>query len=164
MNNQYLKCNTFKNSSIYLINRVLTMENATKTKINYNLASTVISGFIIGAALIILAYLIGKDPKEYPITYLICICGYILGWITAIISTPMNSSDATKISRFTGVIGTFFSGYILSKADRLLDDMFNPDHIFTTLTGGRILLFTCCFGLTFIIVFYYRQYKWKVKE
>ena len=138
------------------------MEESSKKKSNYKLLATALSGVIVGSALIILAYLVGQDKSEYPTTYIICICGYILGWIVALISTPMNHIDENKIGRFTKMVGTFLSGYLLSKLDNIFDVIFDPTQIFTSLSGVRILLFICSFGLTFIMVFYYRQYKWKV--
>lgn len=145
-----------------------TAENASQKVImkkipGYNLLATVISGVIVGSALILLAYLVNPDRTVYPITYLICICGYVLGWVTAIISTPMNKRDEDGIGKFTKMIGTFLSGYILSKSDKLIEKLTDPSEIFVPLTGARLLLFACCFGLTFILVFYYREYKWSVK-
>ncbi len=140
------------------------MGDTSKNKTGYKLFATALSGVIVGSALIVLAYLVGPDRADYPITYIVCICGYILGWIVAIISTPMNTSDENKISRFTSVVGTFLSGYMLSKLDRVFEKIFDPALVFDSLTGVRILLFVCCFGMTFILVFYYRQYKWRVDE
>ena len=130
---------------------------------NYNLLATVVSGAIVGVALIVLAYLVGPDRSVYPITYLICICGYLMGWIVAIVSTPMNKKDEDGLGKFTKLIGTFLTGYILSKCDKLIEYLANPSQAFSPLIGVRILLFICCFGLTFILVFYYREYKWSVK-
>lgn len=138
------------------------MESKLVRKSNYSLTATIVSGIVVGLSLIYLAYRVGPEPNEYPITYIICICGYIIGWIVAIISTPMNEIDRDKIGRFTGLIGTFISGYLLSKLDKILERIFDPAVIFSELTGARVLLFICCFGITFILVFYYRQYKWRV--
>ena len=140
------------------------MESKLRRTTNYNLKATMISGVVVGLALIALAYLIGPERDVYPMTYLICISGYILGWIVAIISTPMNEIDKDKIGRFTGLVGTFLSGYLLSKLDKVIEQILNPEQIFTYLIGARLLLFVCCFGITFIMVFYYRQYKWKVVD
>ena len=76
----------------------------------------------------------------------------------------MNESDLSRIGRFTGLIGTFLSGYLLSKFDNVLERIMDPDLVLTPLVGSRLLLFVCCFGLTFIMVFYYRRYKWMVIE
>jgi|SRR5689334_19182258 len=134
------------------------------TRHYYNLLATVLSGIIIGSALIFFAYKVGTGKDVYPITFLICIFGYILGWIIALISTPMSKNDEDGISKFSKVVGTFISGYLLSKLDKVLEAIFNPASLFTTIAGPRLLLFACCFGLTFILVFYYRRYKWKYSQ
>lgn len=127
----------------------------------YSLAATAISGCIVGFALIYLAYRVGPDPAVYPITYLICIFGYILGWIIAIVSTPMNKNDETDLGKFSKLLGSFLTGYVLSKCDKLLEAILDTNKVFTTIAGARLLLFACCFGITFILVFYYRRYKWR---
>ncbi|AHF18058.1 hypothetical protein [Niabella soli] len=127
----------------------------------YSLAATAISGCIIGITLIYLAYRVGPDPAVYPITYLICIFGYILGWIIAIVSTPMNKSDETDLGKFSKILGSFLTGYVLSKCDKIFEAILDINKVFMTIAGARLLLFVCCFGITFIMVFYYRRYKWK---
>lgn len=126
--------------------------------------ATIVSGVIVGSALIYLAYIINPSPEIYPTTYLICILGYILGWIVAIISTPMNQKDEDGLGKFSKIVGTFLSGYLLSKFDKVLEKILEPNQVLTTLIGTRLLLFGCCFGITFIIVFYYRSYKWKYEQ
>jgi uncharacterized membrane protein YeaQ/YmgE (transglycosylase-associated protein family) len=135
-----------------------------KKKSNYNLLATAVSGAIVGSALIVMAYLVGEERSVYPTTYIICICGYILGWIVALISTPMNKTDEDKLGRFTKMAGTFLTGYLLSKFDKILEKILDPAQVFSSIAGARILLFICCFGLTFIMVYYYREYKWSIKE
>ena len=73
-------------------------------KSGYKLFATELSGVVVGVALIILAYLVGQDRSVYPTTYIICISGYILGWIVALISTPMNTNDESKIGRGQGIL------------------------------------------------------------
>jgi uncharacterized membrane protein len=147
-----------------LDNKNLPREVRKKRISNYNLLATAVSGAIVGTALIVMAYLVGEDRSIYPTTYIICICGYILGWIVAIISTPMNKTDEDKIGRFTKITGTFLTGYLLSKFDKILENILDPVKVFSSIAGVRILLFICCFGLTFIMVYYYREYKWRIKE
>jgi hypothetical protein len=126
--------------------------------INYKLVGTGLSGLVFGVALIIFAYLIGPQSDVYPITYIICISGSLLGWLIAIISTPYDKTDEDKIGKFTKLVGTFLTGYLLSKFDKVLEKIIDPTQILSSLIGLRILLFICCFVVTFIIVFVYRQY------
>jgi uncharacterized membrane protein YeaQ/YmgE (transglycosylase-associated protein family) len=125
----------------------------------YSLVPAIVSAIIVVPALVYLAWRVSPGDKDYPVTYIICLCGYVLGWILAIISTPMDKSDEDKISRFTKVVGTFLTGYLLGKIDKLIETITNPSFL-TTLGGIRLLLFLCCCGFTFIMVFYYREYKY----
>ena len=125
---------------------------------NYKITATGFIGLALGIALLVFAYLAGPQQHVYPITYIICICGSLLGWLIAIISTPYDKTDEDKIGKFTKFIGTFLSGYILSKFDKVIEKVIDPAQILSSLIGIRIILFVCCFTLTFIIVFVYRQY------
>ena len=89
---------------------------------------------------------------------LFCVLGFILGWVIAIYSTPYNKKDETKLNRFANLVGTFLTGYILSKCDKLFERLTNPDFLLSSLQGGRILLFLSFFGLSWIVVFVYRRY------
>jgi VIT1/CCC1 family predicted Fe2+/Mn2+ transporter len=126
--------------------------------INYKTAATGITGFVLGVALAIFAYLAGPEQTVYPITYIICISGSLLGWLIAIISTPYDKTDENKIGKFTKLVGTFLTGYILSKFDKVIEKVIDPGQILSSLIGIRLLLFICSFVLTFIVVFVYRQY------
>ncbi len=145
-----------------LNSKTLPKDTRKKKTSNYNLLATGVSGAVVGTAIIVMAYLVGEERSVYPTTYIICICGYILGWIVALISTPMNKTDEDKLGRFTKMAGTFLTGYLLSKFDKILEKILDPAQVFSSIAGVRILLFICCFGLTFILVFYYREYKWRI--
>jgi uncharacterized membrane protein YeaQ/YmgE (transglycosylase-associated protein family) len=147
-----------------LEHKTLVKQAKSKKQSNYNLLATGISGAVVGTAIIVMAYLVGEERSVYPTTYIICICGYILGWIVALVSTPMNKTDEDKLGRFTKLAGTFLTGYLLSKFDKILEKILDPAQIFSSIAGARVLLFICCFGLTFILVFYYREYKWRISE
>jgi hypothetical protein len=111
-----------------------------------------------------MAYLVAEERTVYPTINIISICGYILGWMVALISTPMIKTDEHKLGRFTKLAGTFLTGYLLSKFDEILESILDPALIFSSITGVRVLLFIYCLSLTFILVYYYRQYNWRVIE
>jgi uncharacterized membrane protein len=56
------------------------------------------------------------------------------------------------------MIGTFVSGYLLSKVDGLILKILNPETFFTSLTGIRFILFLNFFILSWIVVFVFRIY------
>ena len=124
--------------------------------INYKLIATTFFAATVAIALIIIAFRFNEG--NHSITYLVCLLGFILGWIIAIFTTPYDVKDETQLNRFSKLVGTFLTGYILSKCDKLFETITRPEFVFTSLQGGRLLLFLCYFGLAWIVVFVYRQY------
>lgn len=127
-------------------------------KLNYKLKTTAFAALFFGIALAILAYKIGPESNVYPITYLICLAGCILGWLIGMLTSPYNLEDENKLGKFSKLIGTFLSGYILSKFDRVIEEIINPGSMLTPIIGLRVLLFVCFFCLIWIVVFVFRQY------
>lgn len=130
--------------------------NWIKTR-NWKIWSTVTFAAIGYGFLICNAIKIGKT-EVVPITYITCIAAWILGWIVAIITTPYDKNDEDKIGKFTKIVGSFLSGYLLSKFDKVAEKAITADIVLTNQYGARILLFACFFGLTWIFVFVFRQY------
>ena len=127
-------------------------------KLNYKLMMTVISAILFSIALIFIAYKIGPEQNVYPITFLICLSGCILGWIVGILTSPYDKADESKLNKFSKLIGTFISGYLLSKLDKVFESIFSPESLLTPIIGLRVLLFVCFFCIMWIIVFVFRQY------
>ena len=119
---------------------------------------TAISAAFFAIALIVFAYKIGPESNVYPVTYLICLAGCILGWLIGMLTSPYNLEDENKLGKFSKLIGTFLSGYILSKFDRVIENIINPTSMLIPLIGLRVLLFGCFFCLMWIVVFVFRQY------
>jgi uncharacterized membrane protein YeaQ/YmgE (transglycosylase-associated protein family) len=126
-------------------------------KLNNKLKTTVIFGAIIAILLFVLAYMVGPEPNVYPKTFLISIAGCIFGWVIGVLTSPINTEEENKLNKFPKLIGTFLSGYILSKFDRVAESLVNPTFILIPLVGLRVLLFICFFCLTWILVFEFRQ-------
>lgn len=128
------------------------------TRRSYKIISTGFFGSVIGIGLIIFAFQFDKDNENRTITLLVCTLGLILGWIVAIMTTPYNKKDGDSIDKFSKLVGTFLTGYILSKADKVIEKVFREDYILSIQIGGRLLFFLCFFGLSWIVVFVYRLY------
>jgi len=99
---------------------------------------------------------------HFPTTFLICISGFIWGWIIGIITNAYDG-DNQKINKFTATVGAFLLGYIASKYDKQFDSEMSPSKILMDPIWSRMLLFSCFFGLTWFIIFIYRNYI-RVKE
>lgn len=137
-------------------------KNGTGEKLsdNYKLLATGSFATIFGVGLLILVFF-ESNSNEYATTLLICLSGCLLGWVIGIITSPYGKPDADNISKFTKLIGTFLSGYILAKMDKIFENFLsvkNVESSFSGLSGIRILFFLCYFLLTWVVVFVYRQY------
>jgi len=124
-------------------------------KLDYKVRSTAVFAIIFEVPLFFFAYQI--DKVNYPVTYIICLSGGVLGWLIGIFSSPHSNKESEQFRKLSSIIGTFLSGYILSKFDKVFD----PQYLklsFDTLIGIRIALFLCFLGITWIVVFVSRYY------
>jgi len=131
----------------------------TKLKeLNYKIKMTLISSLFLVIPLTILAYQMSPEKNDYLVSYLICITAIILGWVFAFITSPYDNSDKKNFKEFSKLVGTFLTGYFLSKFDKFLDSIATVHAELTILIGVRILLFISFFFLTWIVVYVFRQY------
>jgi hypothetical protein len=115
------------------------------------------SSIICGTAILIFGYIISPSCKDIAITYTVILLGILLGWLVGMITTPYDHRDGSKIIKFSTLIGTFISGFLLSKLDKVVDVILS-NGVQSELMGMRLLLFACSFILVWIVVFIYRVY------
>jgi len=135
----------------------MSIKKKTRIDFNFKVLSTIIFAVIFATLLLWLAYKVTSDGQYY-LTYILCISGCILGWLIGIVTTPYDDDDAKKIGNFSKMIGTFLSGYLLSKFDGIISKMLNPDTFFSSTFGLRFLLFVSFFVISWIVVFVFRLY------
>lgn len=63
---------------------------------------------------------ISADTRGAWIAVIILTFGIACGWLAGTVSSPNASSEWARFSSFGKAIGTFLSGYVLSKADPLI--------------------------------------------
>jgi hypothetical protein len=127
---------------------------------NYKIIATGAFAVIFGLGLLFLIFFEGES-KDYPTTLLISLAGCILGWVIGIITSPYDETDGKKIDKFVKMIGTFLSGYILAKLDKVFEHFLSVDSVKSALDniyGIRALFFVSYFLLTWLVVFVYRLY------
>lgn len=128
---------------------------------NYKIIATGISGTVIGLTLTVLVFVIG-EKADHTTTFLVGIAGALSGWVMGVITTPYDETDSSKIDKFTKLLGTFLSGYILAKLDKVFENLLsikNFDATTSGVNGVRILFFLCYFFLFWVVVFVYRSYS-----
>jgi len=132
------------------------LEKKEKKK-NYKFIATLIFAFSFAIFLSFFAYKIDTHETVYPITYVICLTGCVLGWLVGIITTPYDNVDENKTSKFSKLIGTFISGYFLSKFDKVISSQLKGEAI-SPLSATRALLFISFFALAWIMTYVFRLY------
>jgi hypothetical protein len=132
------------------------MKTLSNIPLNFKIKASTISIFII--AFILLAATYFDNPKDFAFTLIICLLGSILGWLVAMLVTPYGQTDATNLKSFSKIIGSFLTGYVLSKLDKVFETFVNEKQYADKLTIIRLMLFISFFFLFWILVFSYRTY------
>ena len=122
------------------------------------------SAFLIGIALLWLAYQLGIDGHAYLVNWVICLFGAVIGWGVGLMSSPSSERESAKFSGVTKTVSAFLSGYILSKLDPLIQTVLQSDQFFQESVLVRIAFFLSAFCLSMVIVYINRVYFLNVVE
>jgi len=115
-----------------------------------------ITGYIILAVLIWIASKIG-GPFHHNL--LICLLGFIIGWILGTLASPYSKSESARFLSLSQVISAFVSGYLISKLDRFLEEtLFTKAGEVQNHAWIRAGLFAATLLITTLIVFINRTY------
>jgi hypothetical protein len=125
---------------------------------NYKIIAGTISAPLLGASLIALAFFIGDGREARAVNLVILVLGGSLGWLAGVIVSPYDKSENKVFPKYVAAVSTFASGYLVSKADRVLDALLKPEFI-ASATGA----FRICGGISAIVVamlitYIYRAY------
>ncbi|MEX3954168.1 hypothetical protein AB4Y40_41680 [Paraburkholderia sp. EG287B] len=60
---------------------------------------------------------VGGD-SDYWFNVLLLLFGGLLGWVTGILATPLDSKEKAKFSTYAAVISTFLTGFVAAKVDQ----------------------------------------------
>jgi len=126
-------------------------------KFNYKVLSTVLFGAVFAGILTGLI-LYSEKQEEWPVTFILCTAGCVLGCLIGIITTPYSTQDTDKLQNFSKMAGTFLSGYILAKLDKILEELMKPETFIHSLAGIRFVLTISFFIMSYIVVFVFRSY------
>lgn len=117
---------------------------------------------IIGGGLLYAGY--NLDKVNYHLHLLLILFAIIMGWVTAFITSPYDKEDSKNLSKFSGLVGSFIGGYILSKFDKIADSIIDSNKTLEGIVGVRVLLFISFYFLSWLVVYATRQYFDDSKE
>lgn len=144
------------------------------TEYSATIVFTNLFAFILGVLLTVVAYFLGavepmfgqgdpdahKAEKRWRIgrNLFVILIGAIMGWGMALAYTPFGATDAESLSTIIKTLSVFLSGYVISKADRLLEGSLFREGKPSTL-WVPLGLFAAAFLLSAIVVFVNRVYS-----
>jgi hypothetical protein len=99
---------------------------------NYKLLGSAASGLFLAATVVCLSFSVSSDASSLSVNLLIVILGFAVGWLLGIIIFPYDESEKRTFSEYTKAVGVFISGYAVGKVDKVIDAIFQPDFILSS--------------------------------
>jgi uncharacterized YccA/Bax inhibitor family protein len=127
-----------------------------KSLFNFKVIVSTVAILTIAIILLISSYFQHHDNFLYAL--IISLFGAILGWLFAMLVTPYGATDKAGFQTFSKIIGSFITGYVLSKLDKVIEIFINTQKYQNEIIFERIILFISFFLLFWILVFNYRTY------
>src|ERR1700735_2011160 len=97
---------------------------------NYKIIASTASATAIGVALVVLCFLVGQSGEVHALNIAVLVFGVSTGWLVGILLHPYGRMEARTFSQFAAAASAFASGYLVSKTDRVLEEVFKPDFLF----------------------------------
>src|SRR6516165_4218509 len=107
---------------------------------NYKIVGSCASAGLLGLTLVILSFYIGA-PAAVPISIAVIVVGTAVGWLLGLVVSPYSESEKTRFGGYARAFGVFASGYLVAKADKVLEKVFDPDFLLDSVHGFRTLSF-----------------------
>jgi hypothetical protein len=105
-------------------------------------------------------YLISRDIREFAYASLVVLAGVATGTILGFLASPYNRTEKSAFSEYGKAVGTFVSGFLLSKFDKLLAVLFDPGTLAEHPTyGARALAFVIATSAAFLGTYAFRMYS-----
>jgi hypothetical protein len=69
----------------------------------------------------------------------VLVFGASTGWLAGILLSPYDPKEERAFPRYAAAASAFASGYLVSKVDRVLEDLLKPEFLFSSVAGFRLL-------------------------
>jgi hypothetical protein len=111
-------------------------------------------GAIAASALVRASFNIGTD---HWLNVVLLIFGGLLGWVTGILSTPLDKDEKSQFSAYAAAISTFLSGFVVAKVDKIYEREFMNNNL-GNIELQQALIFGSAFLLGMLFTFIGRRY------
>jgi hypothetical protein len=119
-------------------------------------------------ALVAGGYVVVRCVKsDDSLLILLALTGALIGWVVAILATPLSKDEGDRFGELAKIISGFVSGYLLSKVDPLIGALFaapanGPAVITNPHVAEEVLITLISFFIALLFVFGGRLY-WSPK-
>lgn len=89
---------------------------------------------------------------------MIVLLGLAVGWLFGILLSPYSAGEQEAFGEYAKAFGVFASGYLVGKADKVVEELFSPGFLIDSLHGFRTMAFVSAFLIGMITTFVFRRY------
>jgi hypothetical protein len=115
--------------------------------------------FITYPMLIWVVWLSSERPKEFAYSFLVGLAGMAVGHILGFFASPYNQGEKTAFSEYGKAVAAFMTGFLLSKLDKLLGIVADPDTLGShPIYGARALIFIIAMATATITTYVFRTH------
>jgi drug/metabolite transporter (DMT)-like permease len=115
---------------------------------------------LLGSSYLVLALVGWFEPPVHR-TYLFGLLGAAIGAVIGVLTSPYDT-ERGEFSEYAKVIAGFFTGFVISKFDRVFELLLQEDRRSVLLTTSVLTLvcyFAASLAVTLLLVFAYRRYE-----
>jgi hypothetical protein len=124
---------------------------------NYKIWGSCASAGLLGLTIVVLSFYIGA-PSATPLNIAVIVIGAAVGWLLGFVMSPYSKKEKDRFTVYASMFGVFASGYLVSKADKVLEKIFDPDFLLDSVHGFRTLAFVTALILGLVVTFVFREY------
>ena len=116
--------------------------------------------FITYPMLIWVAWLLsGGLNDKFAYSFLVGLAGMAVGHVLGFFASPYNQGEKTAFSDYGKAIAAFVTGFLLSKLDRLLEVVVDPENLRpNSIYGARALIFIIAMATATITTYVFRMH------
>ncbi len=121
------------------------------------IASTTSAGFI-GVTLVALCFYIEDGLQARALNLTVLVSAAAMGWLVGVLLSPYDAKEKKEFPKYSAAVSAFISGYLASKLDRALEQVFRPEILLSVVGGFRVLSGLAAFATAVLITYIYRTY------
>jgi hypothetical protein len=126
--------------------------------VNYKILGSTAAGGALGVALVALCFFVGTGPEVRALNLAVLIAAASTGWLVGVLVSPYDAREAQTFPKYAATVSAFASGYLVSKLDRVLEEILKPEFLFSSVVGFRVLAGIAAFATALLITYVYRAY------